>query len=222
MISFKLAWLELGELIIDINRKEFYKMRYFQVSIFIIILFLVGCSGEYKEIKPNMSETVADFSFTTQDNEKLSLDDLKGEWWIADFIFTNCTTVCLPMTNNMSILQEKLQDNNLDVQLVSFSVDPDFDSPEVLMEYAKQYDADFSNWSFLTGYDFQTIKELSIKSFRSLVKAPDRDSDQVTHGTSFMLVTPNGEYIKSYNGLDANEMDLIVEDLKKVLIGANK
>ncbi len=84
----------------------------------------------------------------------MSLDNLKGKWWIADFIFTNWTTVCLPMTNNKSILQRKLKDNNLDVQLVSFSVDPDFDSPEVLKEYAEQYGVDFSNWSFLTGYDF--------------------------------------------------------------------
>lgn len=191
-------------------------MRSIPILLLVLIIFLAACGGEYSEIEPNMSETVADFSFTTQDNEKLSLDDLKGEWWIADFIFTNCTTVCLPMTNNMAKLQEKLKDNNLDVQLVSFSVDPDFDSPEVLKEYAEQYDADFRNWSFLTGYDFQTIKELSIKSFRSLVQAPDR-GDQVTHGTSFMLVTPDGKYIKSYNGLDAKEMDLIVEDLNKIL-----
>lgn len=192
-------------------------MRFFQVLIFVLILLLVACGGEYREINPNMSEKVANFSFTTQNNEQLSLDDLKGEWWIADFIFTSCTTVCLPMTNNKSILQKKLRDNNLDVQLISFSVDPDFDSPEVLKEYAEQYDADFSNWSFLTGYDFQTIKELSIKSFRSLVQAPGRGTDQVTHGTGFMLVTPDGKYIKSYNGLDAKEMDLIVEDLNKIL-----
>lgn len=193
-------------------------MRFFQVLIFVLILLLVACGGEYREINPNMSEKVANFSFTTQNNEQLSLDDLKGEWWIADFIFTSCTTVCLPMTNNKSILQKKLRDNNLDVQLISFSVDPDFDSPEVLKEYAEQYDADFSNWSFLTGYDFQTIKELSIKSFRSLVQAPGRGTDQVTHGTGFMLVTPDGKYIKSYNGLDTKEMDLIVEDLKKVVV----
>lgn len=193
-------------------------MRSFQILLFVLIIFLVACEGNYGEIKPNMSETVADFSFTTQDNGTLSLDNLKGQWWIADFIFTNCTTVCLPMTNNKSILQKKLQDNNLEVQLVSFSVDPDFDSPEVLKEYAEQYGLDFSNWSFLTGYDFQTIKELSIKSFRSLVQAPGRGTDQVTHGTSFMLITPEGKYIKSYNGLDAKEMDLIVEDLKKVVV----
>ncbi|WP_255783458.1 SCO family protein [Oceanobacillus alkalisoli] len=164
-----------------------------------------------------MEGEVADFSFTTQANETLSLDDLRGEWWIADFIFTNCTTVCLPMTTNMADLQSKLKEEDLDVQLVSFSVDPDYDSPEVLIEYAKEYDADFNNWSFLTGYDFETIKELSMNSFRSVVEQAAPGDDQVTHGTSFFLVNPDGEIIKRYSGVDNNEMDLIVEDLRLVL-----
>src|SRR5690625_7542927 len=96
--------------------------------------------------------------------ESLSLEDLNGSWWVADFVFTNCTTVCLPMSTNMSALQDKLAEENIDVQLVSFSVDPDYDQPEVLREYAEDYEADLSNWTFLTGYDFQTIRELSIKS----------------------------------------------------------
>ena len=191
-------------------------MKRWHILILSLILFLVGCGGEYKDIDPNMSEDIADFEFTTQDNQSLSLEDLEGEWWIADFIFTNCTSVCLPMTHNMSILQTKLNEENIDAQLVSFSVDPDYDSPEVLKEYAEEYDADLSNWSFLTGYDFQTIKELSIKSFRSLVQAPERGSDQVSHGTGFMLVTPEGKLIKSYDGLSAGDMDLIVEDLKVI------
>lgn len=191
-------------------------MKKRHIVIFSLLLFLVACGGEYKEIEPNMDEKIADFNFTTQDNEQLSLEDLKGKWWIADFIFTNCTTVCLPMTSNMANLQMKLKEENIDVQFVSFSVDPDYDSPEILKEYAELYNADLSNWSFLTGYDFQTIKELSIKSFRALVKAPDRNSDQVTHETKFMLVSPEGRLIKNYNGMIAAEMDLIVDDLKKI------
>src|SRR5690625_2390458 len=125
-----------------------------------LILILSACGNPYKEIEPNMDEKVADFNFTTQDNESLSLEDLNGSWWVADFVFTNCTTVCLPMSTNMSALQDKLAEENIDVQLVSFSVDPDYDQPEVLREYAEDYEADLSNWTFLTGYDFQTIREL--------------------------------------------------------------
>ena len=189
-------------------------MKYLKALLLVLVLFLAACGKG--EIESTMSSQVEDFEFTTQDNEKLGLDDLKGEWWIADFIFTNCTTVCLPMTTNMVELQEKLADNKLDAQLISFSVDPDVDTPEVLTDYAKGYGADLSNWSFLTGYDFETIQELSLKSFLSDLQE-DPDSDQVTHGTRFFLVNPEGEIIKSYFGTEKKDIDAIVDDLKKVL-----
>ncbi|HLR69536.1 SCO family protein [Virgibacillus alimentarius] len=190
-------------------------MRFIKFFAFIFILFLAACGGE--DIETNMSEEVADFEFTTQDEKKLSNKDLEGEWWVADFVFTNCTTVCLPMTSNMSILQDKLKEEDLDVQLVSFSVDPEHDTPEVLRDYAKEYEADLDNWTFLTGYDFQTIKELSIKSFRSLLAEPQPGDDQVTHGTNFFLINPEGEIVKKYDGVDKKEIETIVEDLKAVL-----
>lgn len=176
------------------------------------MLLITACGKQ--EVETNMSEKVAHFDFTTQDNDTLSLDDLEGQWWIADFIFTNCTTVCLPMTSNMSQLQDQIKEEGLEnVHLVSFSVDPDYDSPDVLKEYAEGYDADHNMWTFLTGYDFDTIKELSIKSFRNLVQEPEPGSDQVMHGTRFFLVNPEGKVIKNYDGVKADEMDIIVEDL---------
>lgn len=191
-------------------------MKYFKAAIFIAILFLVGCGKG--EIESNMPEdsVVTDFEFTTQDEEKLSLEDLKGEWWIADFIFTNCTTVCIPMTSNMVTLQDMMAEAELDAQLISFSVDPDVDTPEVLKNYAAGYGADLSNWTFLTGYDFETIKDLSIGSFYSDLRE-EPDSDQVTHGTRFYLVNPEGQVIKSYMGMDIDDVNSIIEDLKKVL-----
>ena len=190
------------------------KKKLFAVMLGILIV-LVGCSES--EIETNMSETVPDFEYINQDNETVGLADLEGKWWIADFIFTNCTSVCIPMTNNMVYLQQQLKDEGLnDVMLVSFSVDPDYDTPEVLKSYAESYGADVTNWHFLTGYDFETIKEFSIKNFRNLVKEPMPGDDQVQHGTRFFLVNPEGKVIKNYGGLNRDELDLIVEDLKIV------
>jgi len=188
-------------------------MRKLQTSICIlgIVMFLSACNK--LPIETDMSEEVADFSFTTQDEELLSLENLHGDWWIADFIFTNCETVCLPMTSHMAQLQKELKDEEINIQLVSFSVDPDYDSPEVLKEYGEDYDADFDTWSFLTGYDMQTIKELSIKSFRALLKEPEPGSDQVTHDTRFFLVDPEGKVVKGYDGVDAGSIEKIIEDL---------
>lgn len=191
------------------------KKGFFFIGMLTIFLVLQGCSDDLP-IEENMSETVNDFSFTNQDEESVSLDDLKGDWWIADFVFTNCETVCTPMTGNMTSLQEQLQDEDADVRLVSFSVDPDYDSPDVLKEYGEEYDADFSSWDFLTGYDFKTIKKLSIKSFRSLLQEPESGDDQVTHGTNFYLVNPDGDIVKSYDGVESKSKDAIIADVVKL------
>ena len=177
-------------------------------------LFLVGC-GEV--IETNMNEDMIDFEFTTQDNEALSLEDLKGNYCIADMVFTNCETVCLPMTANMKTLQDRLQEEGYDdIRLVSFSVDPDRDTPEVLKEYGESYGADFDQWTFLTGYDFETIKEISIKSFKSILAEPPEGSDQVTHGTRFFLINPEGKVIKHYDGVQSGNMETIVNDIRKI------
>lgn len=184
------------------------------LGVLALSLFLVGC-GEV--IETNMNEDILDFEFTTQDNEQLSLDDLKGNYWIADMIFTNCETVCLPMTANMKTLQEKMAEEGIDdVQLVSFSVEPDYDTPEVLKEYGESYEADFSNWTFLTGYDFDTIREISVKSFKSLLAEAPEGEDQVTHGIRFYLINPEGKVIKNYDGVKSASMETIMNDLRKL------
>lgn len=180
-------------------------------SLFLIVV-LSACSDELP-IETNMKETVADFSFTNQDEENVSRDDLAGEWWIADFIFTNCETVCIPMTSNMVGLQNDLEEKDIPMQIVSFSVDPDYDSPDVLKEYANEYDANLDNWDFLTGYDFETIRKLSIKSFRAPLKEPAYGSDQVTHDVRFFLVDPEGNIVKGYKGIEKETIDTLLDDI---------
>src|SRR5690625_4411260 len=140
-------------------------MRVTQVFFIAIFLFFVAC-GEYR-IETNMSQEVQDFEFYNQNNELFALEDLKGTLWIADFMYTNCYLVCPTMTANMARIQIKLKEENLTdkVEIISFSVDPDYDKPDVLKEYAESYQVDLSNWNFLTGYEFETIKDLSINSF---------------------------------------------------------
>lgn len=189
--------------------------KWIRIFLMITVLTLAACGGN--NVETTMSEPVDDFEFTTQDGNTLSRDDLKGQWWVADFVFTNCTSTCPPMTRNMKILQERLQEADVEnVHLVSFSVDPDQDTPEVLKEYANEHGADLNNWSFLTGYEFETIKEFSIKSFKNLVQEPPEGDDQVTHGTAFFLVNPDGEVIKNYTGTEVDQMDQIVDDLKNL------
>lgn len=184
------------------------------IPVVFILLILAACGDKYEG---DFSYTVKDFSFTDQDGDEFSKEDLDGKFWVADLVFTNCTDVCPPMTANMASLQQQLEDEDMnDVELVSFTVDPDRDTPEILKEYAKERGAiNFDNWHLLSGYDFNTIKELSVKSFKSPVQ-PIADTDQFTHSNQFFLVSPEGEAIKKYDGVDLAEVKEIIDDIKKM------
>ncbi|MFG6119158.1 SCO family protein [Thalassobacillus sp. B23F22_16] len=189
--------------------KLMYKLS---LPFFAVLLFLAACG---QEIEENMSRDVEEFSAINEQGEERSLEDYQGQYWVADFIFTNCDTVCPPMTANMARLQTMMEEEGIeDVQLVSFSVDPENDDPEALTEFGDKFQADFGNWDFLTGYDFDEIRQLSIKSFQSMLEE-EPNSDQMMHGTRFYLVNPDGEAIKHYSGTESGSMEEILEDLKK-------
>src|SRR5699024_853354 len=133
-------------------------MKHLQLLIIALGILILAACGNSSENEPQgessaFSEGVGSFLAIDESGEDFDVAELQGHWWVADFIFTNCTTVCLPMTANMGKLQSKLEDEGLDdVKLVSFSVDPDRDTPEVLAEYAEENGADLDRWTFLTGY----------------------------------------------------------------------
>ena len=79
---------------------------------------------------------VQSFSFQNQDGKAVTLESLKGQVWVADFIFTNCETICPPMTSHMAELQKQMEEENLQARIVSFSVDPENDTPEKLKKFA--------------------------------------------------------------------------------------
>lgn len=184
-------------------------------SFFGILILLSGCAKE--EIKNAVNWPVADFEYTDQNGKPLSLDDLKGNVWIADFIFTNCETVCPPMTANMARLQKKIKDEGLEnVKLVSFSVDPEVDTPEKLKEYASKFTDDQSNWHLLTGYVQKHIEQFAKENFKTQVFKPAND-DQVIHGTKFFLVNQKGVIVKTYSGVSDVPYDEIIKDIKILL-----
>ena len=180
------------------------KTKWFTLLL-VLTLFLAGCG---QEIKDPVSWEIEDFTFTNQNNEDVSLADLQGEVWLAKFVFTNCTTVCLPMMANMTELQEQLKQEGLDVRTVSFSVDPTVDTPEVLKSYAENYGADLSSWDLLTGYSPEKIDAFAMENFKSVARKPANE-DQVVHGTSFYLVDQEGVVRKFYDGIDPPTEEII-------------
>ena len=177
----------------------------------ILTVFLSSCGTS--KIENSLNYDVQSFSFQNQDGKTVSLESLKGQVWVADFIFTNCKTICPPMTSHMAELQKQMEEENLQARIVSFSVDPENDTPEKLKKFAANYPLSFQNWDFLTGYSQEEIEKFALKSFKSIVKKPE-DEDQVIHQSSFYLVDQNGKVVKDYDGAKNTPYDEIIADIK--------
>lgn len=178
------------------------------------ILILSAC-GQKSPIENPLNYEVQSFEYTNQDNEQVSLEDLKGTVWVADFIFTSCDTVCPPMTAHMTELQQKLENEGLNTRIVSFSVDPKTDTPDKLKEFAEPYSISFENWDFLTGYSQKEIEEFAKESFKTIVQKPE-STEQVIHGTYFYLIDQNGTVLKDYNGVENPPYDQMITDIKAI------
>ncbi|SDP76267.1 SCO family protein [Halobacillus sp. SY10] len=188
--------------------------RFLLLSLFAgIVVFLAACGSN--ELENTLDWEVQSFEGTTQEGESFSTDDMEGKVWLANFIFTNCNTVCPPMTRNMVKIQEQLKEEGVDAEIVSFSVDPTVDSPEVLKEFGKKYGVDHSNWSFITEYTQEEIAKFAQESFKtSAVKT--EGNDQVIHGTAFYLINEEGMVMKKYKGDTEVPFEQIVEDTKTI------
>ncbi|GIN37963.1 SCO family protein [Heyndrickxia oleronia] len=188
-------------------------MKRFRISFIlmtaILLILLSACSNVKKS-----GDKLNDFTFTDQDNKKFGLKDLKGSVWVADFMFTSCATVCPQLTKNMSDLQKEIKDKGYDdVKFVSFSVDPEIDTPKAMKDYAAKFDADFSTWHLLTGYSQEDIESFAKDNFQAWVKKPDNDT-QVIHDTKFFLMNKDGELVKDYSTQDGFPLSEIVKDVK--------
>ena len=115
--------------------------------------------------------TVPDFSLIQRDGRRVTLADLRGKVWIANFIYTHCTDTCPLQSARMARLQEELR-GEPDVRFVSITVDPELDTPEVLSEYANRFGADRDRWLFLTG-EKRALYALAMEGFRLSVADPE-------------------------------------------------
>lgn len=176
-----------------------------------VLLTACGSSDDDK----GLNWKVDDFTFTNHEGQPVELADLQGKVWVADFIFVNCTSVCPPMTSNMAMLQNELKKAGVTAELVSFSVDPEQDTPEVLKQYGIDYNVDFANWHFLTGYTPAEIRKFAERSFKTTV-VPERNSDQVIHGTSFYIIDTDGTVYARYEGVYDPPLEQMVADIRKL------
>jgi protein SCO1/2 len=163
--------------------------------------------------------TVPDFSLTASTGGTVTQADLTGGLWVADFIFTKCPSVCPLLSAQMGKLQDALAAaGRADVHLVSFSVDPANDTPEVLRAYAQRFHADPARWWFLTG-DQASLHALIRNGFRLAVaeRSPGEDTDGgglITHSDRFVLVDRNLHIRGYYHGADTETVQKLLRDIR--------
>ncbi|GIN73864.1 lipoprotein [Bacillus sp. J14TS2] len=181
--------------------------KYGMLLLLSCLLVIAGCSA--KEGRP-----LEDFQYTDQEGQSFGLKDLEDKVWVGNLIFTNCTTICPTLTANMSDLQRQVEDAGIDnVHFVSFSVDPEVDTPEGLKKFGESFGANFSTWHFLTGYSQDEIEDYALKNFKEWVVKPEND-DQVIHGTKFFLMNKKGEVISDYPADKDVPYKQILKDIK--------
>jgi cytochrome oxidase Cu insertion factor (SCO1/SenC/PrrC family) len=148
---------------------------------------------------PEAFGEVQPFRLTERSGAEVTLETLRGRPWIASFVFTRCSGPCPRVSGSMKQLQRMLA--GTDVRLVTFTVDPQYDTPAVLREYARLLDADAERWLFLTGPP-EALMDVSEKSFQLPV---ERDELQppgqlVTHKTLLTVVDRTGRIRGYYDG----------------------
>jgi cytochrome oxidase Cu insertion factor (SCO1/SenC/PrrC family) len=160
--------------------------------------------------------SIPEFSLVERSGRGVTRGNLLGRVWIADFIFTSCAGPCPALTRRMGELQAALRKHAGDVRLVSFSVDPTYDTPSVLTRYADRFNADPDLWWFLTGEDEAAMHRLVRDGFLSIVE-PGADAGATLHSTSLILVDRQGRIRGRYAGDDSGEKPRLVADDRRLL-----
>ncbi|MGY6562200.1 MAG: SCO family protein [Luteibaculaceae bacterium] len=161
--------------------------------------------------------TVPPFTFVNQDNEPLTEEWIKGKIAVVDFFFSTCPTICPLMTKQMRRLQIKLDDPAFDdVRILSVTVNPEYDTPQVLKEYALKNEADFSKWAFATG-NRDDIYEAAYNGFLVSALEDDQAPGGFLHSELFILIDKKGRIRGFYTGTDSDDVDNLADDIKLLL-----
>ena len=186
-----------------------------------LLIFLLSIDS-CKPTLPVEKRIFTSFPLVNQDSTKVIFpDDFKGKILVIGFIFTNCPDICPLTTNNLHLIQQRLQKENINnVQVAALSFDPNRDTPTVLKKYAEIRDIDLSNFEFLTGKKEVVDSLISVMG----VKAFSGDTTYTKEGKPvyfyihtdrISLIDQNGNVRKDYRGSRAN-IDEIVEDIKSI------
>jgi cytochrome oxidase Cu insertion factor (SCO1/SenC/PrrC family) len=158
--------------------------------------------------------SVPAFQLTNQNGRPFGSADLAGKIWIADFIYTTCPGPCPMISSRMSEMQKPLV--KTDVHLVSVTVDPEKDTPQMLREYANRLQAEPGRWDFLTGPK-SAIYDLSRRGFKLVAAEHDGENGEPLHSTRMILVDRHGQIRGYYDATEADAITRLLADTNHLL-----
>lgn len=154
------------------------------------------------------------FELLDQEGRPFGTKDLEGRVWVASFIFTRCATICPRITARMAKVQDRTRQLAPVFHLVSFSVDPEHDTPARLAEYARAHRASPRLWTFLTGPE-QAVKDAVVGGLKvSMGKEQGQGGgfEGIFHGSHLVLVDARGRVRGYYDPEDPDAVDRVVRD----------
>ncbi|RMB56456.1 SCO family protein [Dokdonia sinensis] len=157
-------------------------------------------------------QRIGDFALINQNKDTVTQEYYKDKIYVADFFFTTCQTICPIMTSNMVDIQRELKNDTI-VKLLSHSVIPMQDTPEVLKKYALEKGVDDSKWNLVTGTQEQ-IFTLARKHYLAVQDIPGTEDDlDMVHTENFMLIDKKGYIRGYYDGTDDKEIERLLEEI---------
>lgn len=186
-----------------------------------VLPFIGNFDIEYKlvdgvEVTDTIYPKIPFFVFTNEHGKHVTSRDLKGKVWIADFFFTSCRTICPLMTTNLKKLSLATRDLSEHIQYISFTIDPERDSPATLRRYKKHYGIQTNNWTFLSG-DEEKTHLLGIENFQIFAGRDEESQGGFAHSGAFTLVDKEGFVRGVYLGTDVKQVEQLEKDVRLLL-----
>ena len=144
-----------------------------------------------KKITDSIFQKIPEFRFLNEDSIFVGNKNFKNKIWIAEFFFTSCPTICPVMNLQLKKLNKETKALNKHIQFLSFTIDPENDTPSILKDYKKRYGINSENWAFLTGNEAET-HTLGINNFLTFAGKDDEAAGGYAHSGSFTLVDKKG------------------------------
>ena len=168
-----------------------------------------------KEVVDTIYHTIPPFSFTNQDGQAVSEKDVEGKIYVADFFFTTCPTICPVMKRQMTKVYNAYK-GNPNLKILSHSIDPEHDTPQVLHQYAADLGISGDQWEFLTGPK-EKIYDIGMKKYMVVTAEDSTAAGGFLHSGAFILVDKDKHVRGMYDGTTDEGAEQLIADIATLL-----